>query len=118
MPCTRPHAAKAALVSSTPSCHPKNIQKAIHAQAFLLISIGAAAAARAVHTYRSSLWTQGAVAVSLGIAQASLAFRATAMGLPVRANCGAVNRVQHRWCPARLLAGGGASCTVLPANRT
>lgn len=70
--------------SPTPSCR---------AQAFLLICIGAAAAARAVHTYRSSLWTQGAVAVSLGIAQASVAFRASAMGLPVRANCGAAHRV-------------------------
>lgn len=57
-------------------------------QAFLLISIGAAAAARAVHTYRSSLWTQGAVAVCLSIAQGSNAFRTIFMaGLPVRAVC-------------------------------
>ena len=47
-------------------------------QAFLLVCVGVAAATRAIHTYRSSLYTQGAVAVAISLVQGSIAFRFTA----------------------------------------
>lgn len=48
-------------------------------QAFLLICVGVVAATRSIHTYRSSLYTQGAVAVALSTVQGSVAYRFLAM---------------------------------------
>lgn len=80
----------APLAAPKPGRPPRRPLPFPHRQAFLLICVGLVAATRSINTYRSTLYTQGAVVVALSIVQGSIAFRFTGALPPGQA--------YDRWC--------------------